>query len=125
MDYGICFMDILHSSFSADQLELHFELLQTVDLAEHATRSPRQVQFLQLNKSKDLLLCVSNATPTQSLRIYQHQGITGFQQIIGESTLPVAKYLHILQLPVAQRQLLVLASEQDGIFLVAPQFTVF
>lgn len=123
MDYGIYFIDILHSSFSADHLELDFELLQTFDLAEPVARSPRQVQFLQLNKSKDLLLCVSNATPTQSLRIYQHQGITGFQQIVGESTLPVAKYLHMLYLPVAQRQLLVLASE-DGVFLVAPQFTV-
>lgn len=115
---------IFHSSFSADQLELHFQLLQTFDLADPAAGSPHQVQFLQLHKSKDLLLCVSNATPTQSLRIYQHQGITGFQQIIGESTLPVAKYLQVLQLPVAQRQLLVLASEHDGVFLVAPQFTV-
>lgn len=123
MDYGIYFIDILHSSFSADHLELDFELLQTFDLAEPVARSTRQVQFLQLHKSKDLLLCVSNATPTQSLRVYQHQGITGFQQIVGESTLPVAKYLHMLLLPVAQRQLLVLASE-DGVFLVAPQFTV-
>lgn len=123
MDYGICFIYILHSSFSADQLELDFELLQTFDLAEPVARSTRQVQFLKLHKSKDLLLCVSNATPTQSLRVYQHQGITGFQQIVGESTLPVAKYLHMLQLPMAQRQLLVLASE-DGVFLVAPQFTV-
>lgn len=123
MDYGIYFIDILHSSFSADQLELDFELLQTFDLAEPVARSTRQVQFLQLYKSKDLLLCVSNATPTQSLRVYQHQGITGFQQIVGESTLPVAKYLHMLYLPVAQRQLLVVTSE-DGVFLVAPQFTV-
>lgn len=123
MDYGICFIYILHSSFSADQLELDFELLQTFDLAEPVARSTRQVQFLQLYKSKDLLLCVSNATPTQSLRVYQHQGITGFQQIVGESTLPVAKYLHMLYLPVAQRQLLVVTSE-DGVFLVAPQFTV-
>lgn len=123
MDYGIYFIDILHSSFSADHLELDFELLQTFDLAEPVARSTRQVQFLQLYKSKDLLLCVSNATPTQSLRVYQHQGITGFQQIVGESTLPVAKYLHMLYLPVAQRQLLVVTSE-DGVFLVAPQFTV-
>lgn len=123
MDYGICFIYILHSSFSADQLELDFELLQTFDIAEPVARSTRQVQFLQLYKSKDLLLCVSNATPTQSLRVYQHQGITGFQQIVGESTLPVAKYLHMLYLPVAQRQLLVVTSE-DGVFLVAPQFTV-
>lgn len=94
---------------------------QTFDLTETAAR-PRQLHFWQLAKSKDLLLCLSNATPTQSLRIYQHQGITGFQQIIGDSTLPAARYLQLLQLSVAQQQLLALISEDDGVFLVAAKF---
>lgn len=107
---------------SADQRQgLHFQLQQTFDLVEPATR-PRQLHFWQLSKSKDLLLCLSNATPTQSLRIYQHKGITGFQQIIGDSTLPPARYLQLLQLSGAQQELLALVSEDDGAYLVAAQF---
>ncbi|KAH8418592.1 hypothetical protein KR222_003032 [Zaprionus bogoriensis] len=103
------------------QADWQLQLQQSFDLVEQASL-PRQLQFVELLESKDLLLCLSNASPKQSLRIYQEQGITGFQQIIGDSTLPAVLQLEMLQLPAAQAQLLALISG-DGVYLVAPQFT--
>ncbi|KAL7735784.1 hypothetical protein ACLKA6_017791 [Drosophila palustris] len=100
---------------------LDFQIEQVFDLDE-AVQQPRHLSFVQLHRSKDLLLCLSNATPTQPLRIYQYQGVKGFQQILGDSTLPGAKLLKTLQMPGMRHPLLALA-DGDGVYLVAPQFT--
>ncbi|KAH8384888.1 hypothetical protein KR093_011414 [Drosophila rubida] len=100
---------------------LDFQIEQVIDL-DAASLQPRQLSFLQLEQTKDLLLCLSNASPMHSLRIYQHNGVAGFQQILGDSTLPEAKFLKLIDMPVMRRQLLALANEEHGIYLVEPQF---
>ncbi|TDG43952.1 hypothetical protein AWZ03_009649 [Drosophila navojoa] len=103
--------------FIKDSNALDYQLAQIFDLEESGP--PRQLLLMHLQKSKDLLLCLSNASPTQTLRIYQHQGVAGFQQLLGESTLPAANSLQRLEL--ADKQILAL-SNSEGIYLVGPQF---
>ncbi|XP_030242675.1 uncharacterized protein LOC108653218, partial [Drosophila navojoa] len=103
--------------YSKDSNALDYQLAQIFDLEESGP--PRQLLLMHLQKSKDLLLCLSNASPTQTLRIYQHQGVAGFQQLLGESTLPAANSLQRLEL--ADKQILAL-SNSEGIYLVGPQF---
>ncbi|KAH8299952.1 hypothetical protein KR044_007877 [Drosophila immigrans] len=105
----------------AAAIHIYRRIEQVIDL-EAASEQPRQLSFVQMQQSKDLLLCVSNATPMQSLRIYQHNGITGFQQILGDSTLPAVKWLKAIEVPVMRQQLLALANGQS-VYLVAAQFT--
>jgi len=83
------------------------------------------MRFMHLPESDDLLLCVSNAAtqlPQQPLRIYQHRGAAGFQQILGDSALPKAHALEVLHLPSHKLRLLSMATE-ESVYLLQSQFT--
>lgn len=103
---------------SKESIDVDYQLAQIFDLEEAVL--PRQLLLMHLHKSKDLLLCLTNASPTQTLRIYQHQGVAGFQHLLGDSTLPASQSLQTLEL--SETQLLALANG-EGIFLVGPLFS--
>ncbi|KAH8234407.1 hypothetical protein KR038_009118, partial [Drosophila bunnanda] len=96
-----------------------FQLDQVLELSD--SHQAREVSFMHLPESEDLLLCVSNQ-PNQPLTIYQHHGAAGFQKILGDSVLPEAQSLEVLQLPVNKLQLLSVSTD-ESVFLVQPQFT--
>jgi len=97
-----------------------FQLDQVLGLQD--SRHLRQMRFMHLPESEDLLLCVSNVLPQQQLTIYQHLGAAGFQQILGDSALPKAHALEVLQLPSHELHLLSMATE-EAVYLLQPQFT--
>ncbi|KAH8400751.1 hypothetical protein KR009_000744 [Drosophila setifemur] len=82
---------------------------------------PHEMRFMQLPESGDLLLCVSNILPQQPLTIYQHRGAAGFQQILGQSALPEARSLKVIQLANGKGQMLSLTTE-EAIYLLQPHF---
>ncbi|KAH8290210.1 hypothetical protein KR054_001069, partial [Drosophila jambulina] len=96
-----------------------FQLDQVLELQD--SHQSRGVHFMHLPDSGDLLLCVSNVVPHQPLTIYQHRGAAGFQRILGDSALPEAQSLDVLQLPVNKLQLLSVATA-ESVYLVQPQF---
>lgn len=75
---------------------------------------------MHLPESKDLLLFVSNLLPEQSLTIFQYRGAAGFQKILGESSLPHANDLRVIEMPGTK--LLSLATDET-IYILRPQFT--
>ncbi|KAH8270837.1 hypothetical protein KR018_006377 [Drosophila ironensis] len=83
---------------------------------------PREMRFWKLPESGDLLLCLSNASPEQPLTIFQHRGASGFQQILGQSSLPQAQQLAAVQVPGSEAELLGLVTE-EAVYLLQPQFT--
>ncbi|XP_060653669.1 LOW QUALITY PROTEIN: uncharacterized protein LOC132789585 [Drosophila nasuta] len=103
---------------------IDFQLEQVFDL-DATSEQQRHLSFMQLQQSQDLLLCLSNASPMHSLRIYQYNGIAGFQQILGDTTLPVAKFMKPIEMHSKRHQqlLLMLVNDEHGIYVVAPQFT--
>ncbi|XP_017120153.1 uncharacterized protein LOC108141347 [Drosophila elegans] len=106
-------------SFNSD-VSSGFHLDQVLVLQN--SQQPRQMLFMHLPESEDLLLCVSNVRPHQPLTIYQHRGAAGFQQILGESAFPEARALAVLQLPSQKLRLLSMATE-EAVYLLQPQFT--
>ncbi|EDW60476.2 uncharacterized protein clos [Drosophila virilis] len=108
----------IYSADNSNALDYHLEQIFELD----ESPQQRRLLFVHLHKSKDLLLCLSNAAATQALRIYQHLGVAGFQPILSESTLPAAQFLQTLELPVSQNTVLALVNG-EGVFLVEPQFT--
>ncbi|EDW47124.1 GM20593 [Drosophila sechellia] len=106
-------------SFSSPDT-ISFQLDQVLELQD--SQQLRVMRFMHLPESDDLLLCVSNVLPQQQLRIYQHSGAAGFQPILGDSALPKAHALEVLQLPSYKLQLLSIATE-EAVYLLQPQFT--
>ncbi|XP_041450219.1 uncharacterized protein LOC111075604 isoform X2 [Drosophila obscura] len=109
--------DIRIYSFSSEDMS-DFQLDQVLELRD--SHQSREIRFMHLPESDDLLLCVSNALPEQPLTIYQHQGAAGFQKILGDSALPEVQLLEVLQLPHKQRHLIALATS-NAVYLVQPQ----
>ncbi|XP_017066585.1 uncharacterized protein LOC108104812 [Drosophila eugracilis] len=105
-------------SFNKDMND--FQLDQVLSISDF--QQSRQMRFMYLPESEDLLLCASNVLPQQPLTIYQHRGVAGFQQILGDSALPKAYALEVLELHSQKLRLLSLATEA-GVYLVQPQFT--
>lgn len=97
-----------------------FQLDQVLELQD--SHQTREVRFMHLPESEDLLLCVSNVVPHQPLTIYQHSGAAGFQKILGDSALPEVQSLDVLQLPVNKLQLVSVATA-ESVYFVQPQFT--
>ncbi|KAH8345532.1 hypothetical protein KR084_007608 [Drosophila pseudotakahashii] len=108
----------IYSFTSADMSD--FQLAQVIGLQD--SHDPRQMRFMHLPESEDLLLCVSNVLSRQPLTIYRHLGAAGFQQILGDSALPKARALEVLQLPSRKLCLLSMATE-EAVYLLQPQFT--
>ncbi|XP_002138764.3 uncharacterized protein clos [Drosophila pseudoobscura] len=111
--------DIMIYSFNSEDMS-DFQLDQVLELRD--SHQPREMRFMHLPESEDLLLCVSNALPEQPLTIYQHQGAAGFQKILGDSALPEVQSLEVLQLPHKQLHFLAVATS-NSVYLVLPQIT--
>ncbi|XP_017012150.2 uncharacterized protein clos [Drosophila takahashii] len=108
----------IYSFNTADMSD--FQLEQVLGLQD--SHHPREMRFMHLPESQDLLLCVSNVLSHQPLTIYRHLGAAGFQQILGDSALPNARALEVLQLPSRKLRLLSVATEA-AVYLLQPQFT--
>ncbi|BFG05201.1 uncharacterized protein DMAD_03992 [Drosophila madeirensis] len=106
-------------SFSSEEMS-NFQLEQVLELRD--SHQAREVRFMHLPESEDLLLCVSNALPEQPLTIYKHQGAAGFQKILGDSALPEVQSLEVLQLSSIQLHFLAVATS-NAVYVVVPQIT--
>ncbi|XP_034652706.1 uncharacterized protein LOC117891379 isoform X1 [Drosophila subobscura] len=111
--------DIRIYSFSSEEMS-NFQLEQVLELRD--SHQAREVRFMHLPESEDLLLCVSNALPEQPLTIYKHQGAAGFQKILGDSALPEVQSLEVLQLSSKQLHFLAVATS-NAVYVVVPQIT--
>ncbi|XP_030387031.1 uncharacterized protein LOC115633710 [Scaptodrosophila lebanonensis] len=103
---------------AVNDLAPDYKLEQSIDF--DVDMKPRQLLFMQLSKSNDLLLCISTTSLTQPLRIYQQKGVSGFQLIVGASTLPAIRSLFLLQLRTTQRQFLAFVATEGGVFILEP-----
>ncbi|XP_017105993.2 uncharacterized protein clos [Drosophila bipectinata] len=106
----------IYSFSDGDLTDLH--LVQVLELQD--SKQMRTIRFMHLPESKDLLLLVSNLLPRQSLTIFEYRGAAGFQEILGESSLPQANELRVIE--VSGTKLVSLATDET-VYILRPQFT--
>uniref|UniRef100_A0A0K8V1F0 Closca n=1 Tax=Bactrocera latifrons TaxID=174628 RepID=A0A0K8V1F0_BACLA len=90
----------------------NFGHLQTLDCSDVI-----QISFEKVTRTGDLLLFTLRRNIDASLTIYQYKGVTGFQQIVGATTLPAIHAYQLLHLENAHKEIIALTTSEGLLFV--------
>lgn len=90
----------------------NFGHLQTLDYSDII-----QISFGKIARTRDLLLFILRRNIDAPLTIYQYKGVTGFQQILGATTLPPIHAYQLLHLENTDKQIIALTTSEGLLFV--------
>uniref|UniRef100_A0A034VBA2 NudC domain-containing protein 1 n=2 Tax=Bactrocera dorsalis TaxID=27457 RepID=A0A034VBA2_BACDO len=90
----------------------NFGHVQTLDCSDVI-----QISFEKVTRTGDLLLFTLRRNINAPLTIYQYKGTSGFQQIVGATTLPAIYAYHLLHLENADKQIIALTTSEGLLFV--------